>query len=413
MTRWGVVSQRLGLAFVAAWTGLSAMPGLAQPLSIPDAQLEPVSWRDLPGWAVDDHSAAFEAFRASCGEMAGRKLGLSDTRPVAVALKSICQEAIALGPARRAEAREFFETRFRPVRISKVGQADGFLTGYYEPIIEGSRFPGPAFPVPVYRQPDDLIPAIREAGMGFSNRGGAFRRGEDDKLFPYYDRGEIEDGALAGKGLEICWVKNPIDAFFMQIQGSARVRLEDGTTLRLNYAAHNGYPYTAVGAILAQRGLVPKEEMSMDRIRGFMEGDTDAAKELRRQNRSFVFFRVTSLADHQEALGAQGIPLKAGRSIAVDRKLHVYGTPFWIDAELPIKKDNSADSFRRLMIAQDTGSAIVGPARADLYFGAGDDAGRVAGRIKHSGKFVMLAPATLEIEQQSGSPPYPRPKPAQ
>ncbi len=153
---------------------------------------------------------------------------------------------------------------------------------------------------------------------------------------PYYDRGEIEDGALDGQRLEICWIKDPIDLLFIQIQGSARVRLEDGTMLRINYDAHNGHPYTAVGRILIERKEVPREEMSMERIRDWMNAHPDQAKELRNQNRSYVFFRIVGLSDEQEATGAQGVPLTPRRSIAVDKALHVYGTPFYIQAGLPV-----------------------------------------------------------------------------
>ena len=203
-----------------------------------------------------------------------------------------------------------------------------------------------------------------------------FRKIGRRKLVPYYDRAEIEDGAIAGRGLEICWLKNQTDLLFAQIQGSARVRLEDGSTIRINYDAHNGYPYTAVGRILIDRGIIPKEQMSMQKIREWMDQNPDGAKELRRQNRSYVFFREVQLSDKDEAVGAQGVPLTPGRSIAVDKSLHVYGTPFFIEGELPIESEQSKTPFRRLMIAQDTGSAITGPARADLYFGAGADAGQ-------------------------------------
>ena len=161
---------------------------------------------------------------------------------------------------------------------------------------------------------------------------------------PYYDRAEIEDGAIAGRGLEICWLKDQTDLLFAQIQGSARIKLEDGSTLRINYDAHNGYPYTAVGRILIDRGIIPKEQMSMQKIREWMEQNPDGAKELRRQNRSYVFFREVQLSDKDEAVGAQGVPLTPGRSIAVDKSLHVYGTPFFIEGELPIDTGTFEDA---------------------------------------------------------------------
>jgi len=236
------------------------------------------------------------------------------------------------------------------------------------------------------------------------------RRRADGALVPYYERGEIEDGALDGQHLEICWLKDPIDLFYIQIQGSGRVRLEDGTMLRINYDAHNGHPYTAIGRLLIERGLVPRDEMSMDRIRSWMVANPEEGKELRRQNKSFVFFRVSGLSEDNEAEGAQGVPLTPGRSIAVDKALHVYGTPFFIAADLPGERPEQV-KFRRLMVAQDTGSAIVGLARADIYYGAGDEAGRIAGRLRHPGQFAMLVPRQLDPAKTAVGLPLPEPRP--
>jgi membrane-bound lytic murein transglycosylase A len=245
------------------------------------------------------------------------------------------------------------------------------------------------------------------------NGGDVFRKIGRRKLLPYYDRAQIEDGAIAGRGLEIVWLKSQTDLLFTQIQGSARVRLEDGGTVRINYDAHNGYRYTPVGRVLIDRGIVPREQMSMQRIRQYMEENPDAASELRRQNRSYVFFREVQLSDKDEAVGAQGVPLTPGRSIAVDKSLHVYGTPFFIEGDLPIESDTSKTPFRRLMVAQDTGSAIIGPARADLYFGAGVEAGKVAGRMKNTARFVMLVPKSLDPSARGRHMPLPDARPSE
>src|SRR5205085_8580857 len=221
----------------------------------------------------------------------------------------------------------------------------------------------------------------------------------------------IEDGARPTRKLEICYLKDANELLFAQIQGSARVRLTDGTLLRVNYDAHNGQPYTPVGRILIERGIIPREEMSMERIRKWMAENPEGGKELRRQNKSFVFFRTVGLPEHEEARGAQGVPLTATRSIAVDKALHVYGTPFFIAAELPIDSEASVTKFRRLMIAQDTGSAIVGPARADIYFGSGEEAGRIAGRVKNPARFVMLMPRALDPLEAGKAMPLPQPRP--
>jgi len=191
------------------------------------------------------------------------------------------------------------------------------------------------------------------------------------------------------------------------------VQLEDGSTVRINYDSYNGYPYTPVGRILIDRGIIPKDQMSMQKIREWMEQNPDGANELRRQNRSYIFFREVNLSDKDEAVGAQGVPLTPGRSIAVDKSLHVYGTPFFIEGELPIESEQSKTPFHRLMIAQDTGSAIVGPARADLYFGAGVDAGKVSGRLKHNMRFVILVPKSLDPSARGRKMPVPDARPSE
>ena len=387
----------------------------------PESQLEPLAWTAVEGWQADDHAAAFTVFKASCKPLVNSQKWLErkgkkprDTRPMRAALTEVCMRAVETEPADGAAARAFFETNFRPVAVGQLGEKTGLLTGYYEPIIEGARFPSHEYVVPVYAPPPNLVALGRRSREGgFPNKGRVGRRIGPNKIVPFYDRGEIEEGVLAGRDLEICWVKDPIDAFFMQIQGSARIKLDTGKTLRLNYAAHNGHSYTPVGRILIERDLVSKEAMSMDRIREWMEKNPDGGKELRRQNRSYVFMRETGLSDDVEPTGAQGVPLTPSRSIAVDKKLHVYGTPFFISAKLPIESERPATPFQRLMVAQDTGSAIVGVARADIYFGAGEEAGRIGGRIKQQGQFVMLVPKTIDVAGVFGNPPVPAPRPAQ
>jgi membrane-bound lytic murein transglycosylase A len=368
-----------------------------------------LAWNDIPGWPADDHAAAFATFLASCRTIVRGLPPAQASKPVANALVPLCEAALKAKVKTDRQARAFFEARFQPAEISRIGETEGFLTGYYEPIVSGSRVRTAEYTVPMYRRPPDLIAEAPPAEGGApANKGRAWRL-EGGTRVPYHDRAAIDGGALAGKGLEICWLKDPIDAFFIHIQGSSRVRLEDGTVLRLNYDGHNGHAYTPVGRILVQREAVPKEEMSMDRIRQWMQANPNQAAALRNENKSYIFFRVASLADHEEAIGAQGIPLTADRSIAVDRNLHAYGTPFWIDAALPLTGVNASDHFQRLMIAQDTGGAIIGPARADIYFGAGEKAGQVSGRIRHPGRFVMLIPNALHPAR--ARVPWPRAKP--
>src|ERR1043166_3150212 len=401
-----------GLACAAAlivFASSAAAQPAPGPLRLPDTAFEPLAFADLDGWAGDAHAKACAAFRTSCAPLV---LALApDERPLAAALVQVCRRALVLTQVDNAKARNFFEANFRPLRINRLGDAQGFVTGYYAPIVEGSRFPTREFTVPLYRRPPDLVSPGERKGESFPNRGPAFRRTNDGKLVPYYDRGEIEDGALDGRRLEICWLKDPFAALTIQIQGSANGRLGGGLIMRVNYAAHNGLPYTPVGRILIERGFVPREEMSLDRIRQWMRDNPDGTKELRRKNQGFVFFRIAGLADESEPAGGEGVRLTPGRSIAVDRPLHLYGTPFFIEAELPINGAAAKTPWRRLTIAQDTGSAIVGPARADIYFGAGDDAGRIAGRLRHGARVAMLVPRALDPVEAGAHMPLPPPKP--
>jgi membrane-bound lytic murein transglycosylase A len=274
--------------------------------------------------------------------------------------------------------------------------------------VEGARWPSDIYTTPLYARPPNLVTQrLRRSG----GKGKAGKRTVKRASAPYYDRTQIEEGAIAGRDLEIVWLKDPIDAFFAEIQGSVRVRLEDGKVLRLNYADKNGHPYFAVGSVLIQRGIVTREEISMQKIREYMEKNPDEGKELRRMNKSYVFFRETDLGEHDEAIGAQGISLSAARSLAVDRKIHTYGMPVFVNALLPIVSEKPDTWFRRLLIAQDTGGAIVGPARGDIYLGAGDEAARAAGRFKHPGQFVMLIPNELDPDDEALGMPLPQPRP--
>src|SRR5437016_7734563 len=404
----------LTIMFVlAAGCGAAMAASNPEPLKLSDSALEPLNWGQLDGWTSDDHAAAFAVFLASCRPLLKGANPIPETKSMSEALAAVCRRASAAGRLNAEQARKFFERNFRPNHVARLSESLGLLTGYYEPIVDGSRFPTREFTVPIYRRPDDLVMLMpHREGEGFPNRGDVGRRVGDQVVATYFDRAEIENGALDGRHLEICWIRDPIDALFIQIQGSARIRLEDGLLLRINYAAHNGFPFTPVGRILIDRNIIPREEMSMARIRKWMLANPEEAREARQTNRSFVFFRITGLGDEGEPAGGQGVRLTPGRSIAVDRPLHAYGTPFFIEAELPIDSAAPRTPFRRLMIAQDTGSAIVGPARADIYFGAGDDAGRIAGRVRQPGRFAILVPRALDLVAAGARMPVPPEKPA-
>ena len=437
---WRRFHRRAGrAAFTAATLHGALLLGLASPaqaVKIGNSQFEAMDWLRLDGWAEDDHAAAFAAFMQSCRAILRSTPDSRAGRPVFRGLHEACTAAAEIKPKDAKEAREFFERNFRPVRITPLGETAGFLTGYYEPIVDGSREPTEDFAHPLYRTPPGLLRGgkrLKAASFGRSKvaadiaKGakttkkmmksaaqrvaGKVRRG-GRRLVSFYDRGAIEDGVLKGRNLEIVHLKDPVDSFFIQIQGSARVRLPDGTLMRVNYESQNGHPYYAVGKWLIDKQIYTKEEMSMDRIRKWMTANPEGGKELRRLNKSYVFFRETGLPADAEPVGAQGVSLTAGRSIAVDKNLHVYGTPFFIQAELPIDSEEPTTKWRRLMVAQDTGGAIVGPARADIYYGAGEPAGLISGRFKQPGQFVMLFPKSIDPFAAQRDIPLPLPRPA-
>jgi membrane-bound lytic murein transglycosylase A len=356
----------------------------------PGWKLEPVAFAALPGWAEDDHAAAFGAFRLSAAAIAGkapktRRMGIDGESLVPVA-----HRALALGKIDRARARAFFEAEFAAFHV-RPDDSDGFYTGYYEPEVTGSRKRTERYATPLYSRPPDLVDlddASRPAGMDRSIR---FARLRDGRIDPYPDRAEIEAGYLRGKGLELVWLADPIDAFYIHIQGSARVSLIDGGVMRVGFDGKSGQPYTPIGRVLLQHGALERGNVTMDSIRAWLNAHPAEAPGVMRQNRSFIFFREIKAADPKLGpVAAAGVQITAGRSLAVDRELHTFHLPVWVETRVPGPDD--LEPFRRLMIAQDTGSAIVGPARGDIFFGAGDKAARQAGPMQASGRFVLLAP---------------------
>ncbi len=381
----------------------------AHPLKIPNSNFEALAWHEIKGWIDDDHGEAFSAFLASCKPiLRSSPKSRAERGETYRALFEVCGRAIGAMPLDELGTRHFFEQNFRPINLTREGETDGFFTGYYEPVVEGARWPSDIYTTPLYMRPPNMVTQRLRRSGGKAKAG---KRTVKHATAPYYDRTQIEDGAIAGRDLEIVWLKDPIDGFFAEIQGSVRVRLEDGKVIRLNYADKNGHAYFAVGSVLIQRGIVTREEISMQKIREFMEKNPEEGKELRRMNKSYVFFRETDLGEHDEAIGAQGISLTAARSIAVDRKIHTYGMPVFVNALLPIVSEKPDTWFRRLMVAQDTGGAIIGPARADIYLGAGEEAARAAGRFKHNGQFVMLIPNELDPDDEALGMPLPQPRP--
>lgn len=352
-------------------------------------RLTPVSFANLDGFADDDLETALPAFQRQAREIVDGGSGFSrlvqfggrrdDWLPV-------CREALAA-----TQPRPFFTSAFRAYRVDAADRPQGLFTGYYEPEAEGSRTPSPGFPVPVYRKPPELVAfsATEERHWGLKYG----QRLADGSVGPYFDRRQIEGGALAGRGLEICWLKSWVDAFFIHVQGSGRVRLPDGSAIRLSYAAKSGLPYTGIGGVLVERGVLARDTMSMQALKAWMAAHPEDARHLMWLNRSFVFFREIAVEDETlGAVGAARVHLTPRRSLAVDRSNWMFGTPVWIETRYPPEAGRRDDRLARLMIAQDTGSAIKGFIRGDVYWGWGDDAALIAGHMKSEGRMTVLLP---------------------
>lgn len=352
---------------------------------------------DLPGWEAAAHGLAHAAFRRSAEGLASGAYRSGTLGIDAAAFHAATQAALRQARGDDA-ARTFFEQHFVPLQImpgaDAADGAHGFVTGYYEPVVEASRTQTPRFRFPLYATPPDLVKiddVSRPPGMDASYRFG--RRKSWGLLEEYPDRAAIEAGLLRGQGLEIAWLDDPVEAFFIHIQGSARLRLTDGSEMRVGFAAKSGHPFTAIGRLLVDAGELTLAEADMDGIRAWLAAHPERQRALFDRNRSFIFFREVAVDDPALGpVGAAQVPLTALASIAVDRELATFGVPYFIAAS-DLQLDGRP--FRRLMIAQDTGSAIIGPARADIYVGSGAEAGGIAGRIRHDADFTVLVPPGL------------------
>lgn len=357
--------------------------------------LVPVGYGVLPGWADDDHAAALEAFWRSA-LFARTKLYKSGSLGIEAAAFALAfEEAVTASPPGSSAARAFFERHFLPCRVSAEGGTSGLVTGFYEPEVEASPVATDRFRVPLLAPPDDLVKIDDDNRPEGLDPYLAFGRRVDGRLVEYFDRAAIETGAIAGRAEAIAWLADPVDAFFVHVQGAARLVMPGGAVRRVTYAAKSGQRFTGPGRILAEMGEIPLERVTMQSIRAWFRENPHRVDEILRQNRSYIFFREAPVDD--PALGpiaAAKVPLTAGRSIAVDRLLHTFGTPFFIDAPTLSAFPEGAP-FRRLMIAQDTGSAIVGAARGDLFAGSGDAAGEIAGVVRHEADFYALVPRSL------------------
>jgi len=353
-------------------------------------RLRPVTFSQLPAWQTDRHGVALQTFRRSCRRLLKRpdhqKLGGFQSGILVRHWKAPCRAAVSIDQNNDQAARWFFERWFVPHKVITGNSSLGLFTGYYEAELRGAWRKTKKFNVPIYARPKDLIttdlgqflPALKGKHISGRVRG--------NRLVPYHARKEIDKGALRGKGLELLWVDSAVDAFFLHVQGSGRVKMADGKILRVGFAARNGRPYVAIGRVLIKRGAIAKENVSMQTIRAWLAAHPHEAAVIMAANPSYIFFRRLSGTD---PIGAMSVGLTPGRSLAVDRRHIPLGAPLWLDTRDPL---NHRRPLRRLVVAQDTGSAIKGPVRGDLFWGFGDEAARRAGMMKSPGTYYLLLP---------------------
>lgn len=360
-------------ALLATLAGCAvAPPPPAAPGAPAGLTLTPVTFDQLPGWRQDRQAAALPAIHRSCARIAqlpaDRPLGAATVGGLAADWRAPCAAAARIPAGNDAAARYFIETWFAPYLAAATTGNPGLFTGYYEAELHGSRTRSTRYPVPIYRLPPDL-------GAGKARDGGK-----------YLTRSQIGGGALAGRGLELLWVDDPVDAFFLHVQGSGRVAMDDGRVVRLGYAGDNGHAYASLGRELVARGFIAKENLSMQSIRQWIAANPEQGANLMAQNPRYIFFREVV---GEGPIGAQGVALTPGRSLAVDPAFVPLGVPLWLDTIDPL---DSRVPLRRLMVAQDTGSAIKGPVRGDVFFGFGEAAARQAGVMKAAGRYYLLLP---------------------
>jgi membrane-bound lytic murein transglycosylase A len=362
-----------------------------------EVSLSPVGFEALPGWKDDEMGAALSAFARSCEKF--RSLPPErPQKPEALGLTvadwlSVCEWLPP--PGDPASARAFFETHFQPFAVESGGEPWGIITGYYEATLNGSLEKGPGYPVPLYNVPDDLISLdLSDFGEDLPDRT-LVGRVEAQRFLPYHPRAAINEGALEGRGLEVLWLADPVDAFFLSVQGSGVVTLPDGGEQRVGYAGNNGHEFYAIGRALLESGEVPRDQMSMQAIRDWLRANPERARELMERNARYIFFR---LLEGEGPIGAQGVALTPERSLAVDRAYLPLGAPLYLQTE-------SAQEdlvFQRLMIAQDTGAAITGGVRGDFFFGKGEPALARAGRMKEKGRYWLLLPEAAAARLTAG-----------
>lgn len=359
---------------------VAPVPSVEAPAGKPPAPVSPLrasSWDAIAGWRDDNPQFAWSAFLTSCSTLKNQP-----------AWQSVCSAATAFSEPSRDTLWRFFELNFTPYQVvNPDGTDSGLVTGYYEPLLHGSRTRSARYRYPVHGVPDDLL--VIDLGELYPELKNMRLRGrlEGRRVVPYFNRAQIDEGSAAVAGKEIVWVEDAVELFFLQIQGSGRVRLDSGETIMLGYADQNGYPYRSIGRLLVERGDLPLERASMQGIKAWAKQHPAKLQELLNYNASYVFFRELP-PDLPGPLGALGVPLTARRSLAVDARYIPLGAPVFLATTMP----NSRQPLNRLMLAQDTGGAIRGAVRADFFWGFGDEAGALAGRMRQTGKMWVLLP---------------------
>ncbi len=369
-----------------------ALAGCAAPRPSGTISFVRHEFANLPGWSVDRIDQAMVALNRSCR----RITALPPERPLGPAVfgtagewQPACVSGAAIPAGDNDAARAFIERHFTPLAVLDGDATEGLFTGYFEPLLRGSRTRGGDFQTPLHARPDDLVTVelgrFREAWRNERIAG----RVVDGALAPYDTRAEIDQGSLARSARVLAWVADPIDAFFLHIQGSGRVVLAEGGELRAGFAAQNGHAYVPIGRVLIERGVLTREQVSMQSIRTWLAGHPEEARAVLHANPSYVFFRELT---GDGPLGSEGVALTPGRSLAVDRTQIAMGAPIWLDAEDPLDPDRR---LQRLLVAQDTGGAIRGIVRGDVFWGAGEEAAERAGKMRARGRFWVLLPVAV------------------
>ena len=401
------VGRRPGASLLALILMLAACQPKAPPLTPsppagpPSLALTPSTFTELSGWRDDRVAEALPALVRSCARLlrapADKPVGVNgvggaagDWRPACAALQGVVSGS-------DGALRAWAETWLQPIAVAAGGEAEGLFTGYYEPELAGSRRRSDPYRVPLYQRPPDLIAA--DLGAFADDLAGrtVYGRVKDGRFIPYLTRAEIDQGALAGRGLELIWLDDPVDTFLLQVQGSGLIRLAEGGETRVGFAASNGLPFTGISRELIDRGAVSKDDASMQAVRAWLKAHPTEATSVMHKNRRYIFFREIA---GEGPIGAEGVPLTPGRSLAVDTALLPLGAPVWLDTVWP---SDPAQPLRRLMVAQDAGAAIRGAVRGDFFWGTGEAALAEAGRMKSRGRYWLLLPKPLAARIAAGS----------